>query len=151
MNRPCEKCKKQLATERHHKFSQTKMNRKKYGKLIETMQQLTQGDHYFFKVQKSLMNQLFIEMSNNLFETNKDLLSLKSKFEINKITKKLAYMKDKANIYNLYQDGEFFLQKLPQLKKFTTEMQSVISNNKNITKLQDFENIRENSKGFMGT
>jgi hypothetical protein len=123
----------------------------KYGKLIETMQQLTQGDHYFFKVQKSLMNQLFIEMSNNLFEKNNDLLSLKSKFEINKITKKLAYMKDKANIYNLYQDGEFFLQKLPQLKKFTTEMQSVISNNKNITKLQDFENIRKNFNNLYKT
>jgi hypothetical protein len=35
INRPCEKCHKNLATERHHKFSQTKMNRKKYGKLID--------------------------------------------------------------------------------------------------------------------
>ena len=35
INQICEKCKRQLATERHHKFSQTKANRKKYGKLID--------------------------------------------------------------------------------------------------------------------
>jgi len=39
MNRYCEKCMDRgvvrLATERHHKFSQTKHNRGKYGKLLD--------------------------------------------------------------------------------------------------------------------
>lgn len=34
-NVPCQVCGKQVATQRHHKFSQTKRARKVYGKLLD--------------------------------------------------------------------------------------------------------------------
>jgi 5-methylcytosine-specific restriction endonuclease McrA len=34
MNRPCEVCKEKVATEQHHRFSQTKWAKKLYGSLI---------------------------------------------------------------------------------------------------------------------
>ena len=34
-NRPCELCKVRVAEHKHHIFSNTKQNRKKYGKLLD--------------------------------------------------------------------------------------------------------------------
>jgi len=83
-NHLCEICHNRQATQRHHKFSQTKQNRKKYGKLLDERFNILyvcadcHSSHAKITDEHRLTEQQFINLVRKLTEQGNG--SLRSKF-----------------------------------------------------------------------